>query len=72
MLNVVGALEENGEEGSERKEEAREREKEKEREGKRAREGGERPDKFLSVIMDTSKASRVFNEDHPPAASHRR
>jgi len=69
MLNVVGALEENGGEGSERKEEARVREKEREREGS---EGGERPDKFLSVIMDTSKASRVFNEDHPPAASHRR
>lgn len=34
--------------------------------------GGEESDKFLSVIMDTSKASRVFNEDHPPMASHRR
>lgn len=31
-----------------------------------------RPGEFLSVIMDTSKESGVFNEDRPPIASHRR
>lgn len=58
----------------------KEREEEKETGEERTRvsetegEGGSggSPDKFLSVIMDTSKASRVFNEDHPPMASHRR
>lgn len=57
-----------------RKRAARKREKERDRgaEEKGGRQRGRKSDKFLSVIMDTSKASRVFNEDHPPMASHRR
>lgn len=39
---------------------------------KKVRKKIKRPDEFLSVIMDTSKESGVFNEDRPPIASHRR
>lgn len=48
------------------------RESERSETGREGAGSGGSPDKFLSVIMDTSKASRVFNEDHPPMASHRR
>lgn len=71
-MNVGSALK-NGERGGKQ---ARGNEKEgggkREMKRRRTAEGGRESDKFLSVIMDTSKASRVFNEDHPPTASHRR
>lgn len=70
-VNVGSALK-NGEKGRQTGRRARERRRWKERDGETADGRGRESDKFLSVIMDTSKASRVFNEDHPPTASHRR
>lgn len=55
-----------------KRERMRRREADRERDKETADGRGRVSDKFLSVIMDTSKASRVFNEDHPPTASHRR